>query len=180
MGGSVSWRIVCWGSLGPAGRREFQSHKKQPVPPERKCRPLFVSRVLARCCCAHVPCEECRANRCRAGLWLQRVSVGGGVDVPCLVCLPRGRGQRNDVARLSTRDNVCHAFCTLLPAAADVPLLLAKGYSQRGIAGKLDVSDNTVRTHMRNLYRMLQIHSRQEAIELVEGFGRVEGVGGLS
>ena len=61
-----------------------------------------------------------------------------------------------------------------------VLLLLAKGYSQRGIASKLDVSDNTVRTHMRNLYRKLQIHSRQEAIELVEGFGRGEGVRGLS
>lgn len=63
---------------------------------------------------------------------------------------------------------------------ADVLLLLAKGYSQRGIAGKLDVSDNTVRTHMRNLYRKLQIHSRQDAIELVEGFGRGEGAHDLS
>lgn len=51
---------------------------------------------------------------------------------------------------------------------SDVLLLLARGYSQRGIAGRLDVSDNTVRTHLRNLYRKLQIHSRQEAIELVE------------
>lgn len=51
---------------------------------------------------------------------------------------------------------------------ADVLLLLARGYSQHGIAARLDVSDNTVRTHLRNLYRKLQIHSRQEAIELVE------------
>lgn len=36
---------------------------------------------------------------------------------------------------------------------ADVLLLLAKGYSQRGIAGKLDVSDNTVRTHIKTSYR---------------------------
>ena len=63
---------------------------------------------------------------------------------------------------------------------ADVLLLLAKGYSQRGIAGKLDVSDNTVRTHMRNLYRKLQIHSRQDAIELVEGFGKGEDARALS
>ena len=62
----------------------------------------------------------------------------------------------------------------------DVLLLLAKGYSQRGIAGKLDVSDNTVRTHMRNLYRKLQIHSRQDAIELVEGFGKGEDARALS
>lgn len=63
---------------------------------------------------------------------------------------------------------------------ADVPLLLAKGYSQRGIADKLDVSDNTVRTHMRNLCRKLRIHSRQDAIEPVEGFGRGEGAHDLS
>ena len=50
-------------------------------------------------------------------------------------------------------------------------LLHAKVYSQCGIAGKLDVSDNTVRA----LYRKLQIRSRQDAIELVEGFGRGEG-----
>ena len=49
-----------------------------------------------------------------------------------------------------------------------------------GSAGKLDVSDNTVRTHMRNLYRKLQIHSRQDAIELVEGFGKGEGARALS
>lgn len=51
---------------------------------------------------------------------------------------------------------------------ADVLLLLARGYSQHGISARLDVSDNTVRTHLRNLYRKLQIHSRQEAIEMVE------------
>lgn len=62
---------------------------------------------------------------------------------------------------------------------ADAPLLLAKGYNQRGIVGKLDVSDNTVRTHMRNPYRKLGIHSRQDAIEPVEGFGR-GGVRGTS
>lgn len=69
--------------------------------------------------------------------------------------------------------------CFLTVREVDV-LHLAKGYNQRGIAGKLDVSDNTVRTHMRNLYRKLQIHSRQDAIELVEGFGRGEGAKDLS
>lgn len=70
--------------------------------------------------------------------------------------------------------------CFLVVREADAPLLLAKGYNQRGIAGKLDVSDNTVRTHMHNPYRKLRIHSRQDAIELGEGFGRGEGARDLS
>ena len=76
--------------------------------------------------------------------------------------------------------NVEHMAVRPAGPGPTVLLLLAKGYSQRGIAGKLDVSDNTVRTHMRNLYRKLQIYPRQEVIELVEGFGRGEGVRGLS
>lgn len=62
---------------------------------------------------------------------------------------------------------------------ADV-LHLAKGYSQRGVVDKLDVSGDTARTHMCNLYRKLQIHSRQDTIELVEGFGRGEGARDLT
>lgn len=61
------------------------------------------------------------------------------------------------------------------PAGPGRTFLYAKGYSQCGIAGKLDVSDDIARAHMRNLYRKLQIHSRQDAIELVEGFRRGEG-----
>lgn len=95
---------------------------------------------------ARVPGEGRRSSRHRAGLWRQRVSVDGRFDLPCMVHLPGGRGERDDAACLRTRDNVCHASRTLLPAAADELLLLAKGCSQRGIAGKLDVSDNTVRT----------------------------------
>lgn len=71
--------------------------------------------------------------------------------------------------------NVGHMTVRPAGPGPTVLLLLAKGYSQRGIAGKLDVSDSTVRTHMRSLYRKLQIRSRQDAIELVEGFGRREG-----
>lgn len=64
-------------------------------------------------------------------------------------------------------EELSQTYC-LTEREADVLLLLARGYSQHGISARLDVSDNTVRTHLRNLYRKLQIHSRQEAIELVE------------
>jgi DNA-binding NarL/FixJ family response regulator len=41
--------------------------------------------------------------------------------------------------------------------------LLAKGYRDKEIAGKLFLSPDTVRTHVRNIYRKLHVRSRTEA-----------------
>ena len=50
----------------------------------------------------------------------------------------------------------------------DVFLLLARGYSQRGIADKLFVSENTVKSHRRHIYQKLGIGSQQELIDMIE------------
>lgn len=49
-----------------------------------------------------------------------------------------------------------------------VALLVARGYTADRIAAKEGLSINTVRTHTKNLYRKLGIHSRQELIDMVE------------
>lgn len=49
-----------------------------------------------------------------------------------------------------------------------VALLVARGYTAERIAAKEGLSINTVRTHTKNLYRKLGIHSRQELIDLAE------------
>lgn len=41
---------------------------------------------------------------------------------------------------------------------------LAKGYSNKEIASLLDVSLETVRTHLRHIYEKLHVHSRTEAL----------------
>ena len=41
---------------------------------------------------------------------------------------------------------------------------LAKGYSNKEIANLLDLSLDTVRTHLRHIYEKLHVHSRTEAL----------------
>lgn len=58
--------------------------------------------------------------------------------------------------------------CHLSPREKDVLRYLAKGNDAYAIAEKLQVSWNTVRTHTRNVYSKLGVHSKQELISLVE------------
>lgn len=50
----------------------------------------------------------------------------------------------------------------------DVALLIARGRSKTFIADELFISENTARTHSKNVYAKLGIHSREELISLFE------------
>jgi DNA-binding NarL/FixJ family response regulator len=53
--------------------------------------------------------------------------------------------------------------------------LLAEGSSLKDMAGRLDVSQHTVRTHMQNLYAKLGAHSRLDVVRFAAGHGLVGG-----
>lgn len=63
--------------------------------------------------------------------------------------------------------SVADRFC-LTARETDVLRLLARGYSGVAIQERLCVSRNTVKTHVRNVYAKLGVHSQQELIDLVE------------
>jgi DNA-binding CsgD family transcriptional regulator len=42
--------------------------------------------------------------------------------------------------------------------------LLAEGYSYQGAAARMNVSINTVRNYVRNVYEKLQVSTRSEAV----------------
>lgn len=52
-----------------------------------------------------------------------------------------------------------------------VLVLLGQGLEFRDIAGRLSISEHTVRTHLQNLYRKLEVHSRLEIVRLVAQHG---------
>lgn len=55
------------------------------------------------------------------------------------------------------------------PREQEISLYLAQGYSTATIAKELFVSTNTVKTHVKMIYTKLNVHSKQELIELFRG-----------
>ena len=54
----------------------------------------------------------------------------------------------------------------LSPREIEVAELLMKGHTVSAIAGKLFISENTTRGHTKSIYKKLNVHSRQELVDL--------------
>lgn len=59
--------------------------------------------------------------------------------------------------------------CQLSPRESEVLPYLCRGHSQAYIAQELSISQNTVHTHVRNIYGKLGVSSKEEVIALVMG-----------
>ena len=64
---------------------------------------------------------------------------------------------------------------TPVASPGDVLRCLAMGYNSSTTASKLSISWNTVRTHTRNVYGKLGVHSQQELIAMVDDVTAGEG-----
>jgi len=66
---------------------------------------------------------------------------------------------------------------TLTKRERRVLVLLGQGLDFREIAGGLSISEHTMRTHLQNLYRKLNVHSRLEIIRLAAQHGLLDTAG---
>lgn len=57
----------------------------------------------------------------------------------------------------------------LTPRERDIIVQLGRGHSYAYIANELVVSENTVRTHVRNMYRKMGVSSREDLLALIHG-----------
>jgi DNA-binding NarL/FixJ family response regulator len=79
--------------------------------------------------------------------------------------------------RLRARDDdIAHRFDRLTPRELQILQMLADGGTSDDIASQLDVSRNTLRTHIQNILMKLGVHSKLDAIVAAIRHGRVHTV----
>lgn len=117
-----------------------------------KLRPLFTEDVAA-------PAPRSAAGAARE---TRRAEMeGAGAAAPTPAAMPSAQAQPDpqewfrDAFDLSERET-------------EVALLIAQGRSKSYIAEALCLSENTVRTHAKNVYTKLDVHSKQELIDLLQ------------
>lgn len=71
---------------------------------------------------------------------------------------------------ISSRSQLVKEAFRLSAREAEVMELIARGNSVARIAEMLVVSENTIRTHSKRIYNKLDIHKRQELIDLINSF----------
>ena len=71
--------------------------------------------------------------------------------------------------RLASRCAEVASAAGLTPREAEVFACVAQGRDAAYVCAKLSISENTVRTHIKSIYRKLDIHGRQELFALVNG-----------
>jgi DNA-binding NarL/FixJ family response regulator len=72
---------------------------------------------------------------------------------------PSGRAERSPIETLTTRE-------------WEVLSLMSRGLSRRGVAAHLELSTNTVRTHVQSILRKLDVHSSLAAVTMAQAYLR--------
>lgn len=83
----------------------------------------------------------------------------------------RGENASCELARPLDYDRVCRALANernLSAREREILPYIVRGHRPAYVADLLCISEHTVRTHLRNMYRKLGINSREELIQLVE------------
>ena len=130
----------------------------------------------------HVECAYARAGRHRAdgGGAGCHLSAGDGVAVSVQRQTLRGFDAvaEEGAPAAEQQGDALEARCAhvaeahgLTPRESEILVHLGQGRTARAISEKLVVSENTVKYHIKSIYQKLDVHSRDEVIDLIERSG---------
>ena len=86
--------------------------------------------------------------------------------ISTIVSLRRSTGVDNNGPQLSRLDRVIENF-GLTRRQTAIMRMLSLGYTSEQIADELQISGNTVRTHLRNMFTQLNVTDRAKLVALV-------------
>lgn len=86
-----------------------------------------------------------------------------------LLCLPRFNPRSAHFSVIGVLDNNLEAVRTLTGREREVLSLMCRSFSNQEIAESLCLSESTVKTHLRNVFRKLRVRNRSEAIAVLYG-----------
>lgn len=95
-----------------------------------------------------------------------RLVIAGGAYVPPAMLLDDGAGSREPVRRNGQTDRetvIAENFPLLTPRQRSVLALLSLGYMNRDIATELGMCENTVKAHVKQVMRKLEVDNRTQA-----------------
>ena len=81
---------------------------------------------------------------------------------------PEQTGQRTRGGRFRAKCETVANTYLLSARETEVMFFLAKGHNAAYIQEKLYISEGTAKTHIRHIYRKLDIHTQQELMRMVE------------
>jgi DNA-binding CsgD family transcriptional regulator len=70
-----------------------------------------------------------------------------------------------EVRRQQMSEQISDAARVFTPKQNQILELMAQGYSTRGIADRLGISRNTLKSHIKSIYDRAGAHNRDEAVE---------------
>ena len=105
--------------------------------------------------------------------------VSFGIMFACIIFYHRNNmknswGKTTSTSDIYTSDktvkcaNIIASRCELTDRETDILILLAKGKTTPAIATSLFISENTVKMHRKKIYRKMEIHKKQELMDMFE------------
>lgn len=102
---------------------------------------------------------------------IEGIDVSDGADSPAAETETDADAAKADIVTLEARCAMVAESCGLTPREAEILRFLGRGYGSVYIADTLVIAESTVRSHVKSIYRKIDVSSREELISRIDEMG---------